>query len=53
MGAKQIIVEKSRPNRKEIMIISVKLQPNVIHSKVGVIRFPVSRSFASSNLHEG
>ena len=37
MGAEQITVEKSWPNRKETLIISVKLLPNVIHSKVGVI----------------
>ena len=36
MGAEQIIVEKAS-NRKETLIISIKLQPNVIHSKVGVI----------------
>ena len=35
--AEQIIVEKSWPNRKETLIISVKLQPNVILSEVGVI----------------
>ena len=29
------MVEKSRPYRKETLIISVKLQPIVIHSKVG------------------
>ena len=33
-GAEQII---SWPNRKETLIISIKLQPNVIHSQVGVI----------------
>ena len=32
-----IIVEKSRPDRKETLIISVKLQPNLIHSQLGVI----------------
>ena len=38
MGAEQIIsVEKSWPNRKETLIISVKIQPNVIHSQLGVI----------------
>ena len=31
------IVEKSWPNRKEALIISVKLQPNLIHSHLGVI----------------
>ena len=35
--AKHIIVEKSWPNRKETLIISVKLQPNIIHSRLGVI----------------
>ena len=32
-----IIVEKAWPNRKETLIISVKLQPNVIHSQLDVI----------------
>ena len=32
-----IIVENSRPNRKKTLIISVKLQPNGIHSQLGVI----------------
>ena len=32
--ANHIIVEKSWPNRKETLIISVKLQPNVIHSQL-------------------
>ena len=36
MGAEQI-VEKSWPNRKETLKISIKLQPNVIHSQLGVI----------------
>ena len=35
--ANLIIVEKSWPNRKETLIISVKLQPNAIHSQLGVI----------------
>ena len=29
MGAEQIIAEKSWPNRKETLVISVKLQPNL------------------------
>ena len=37
MNAEQITVGKSIPNRKEKLIISVKLQSNIIHSKVGVI----------------
>ena len=36
-GANHIIVEKSWYNRKETLMISVKLQPNVIHSQQGVI----------------
>ena len=32
-----VIVEKSWPNRIETLIISVKLQPNVIRSQLGVI----------------
>ena len=35
--ANHIIVEKSWPNRKETLIISVTLQPNVIHGQLGVI----------------
>ena len=35
--ANQIIVEKSWPNRKETLIIPIKLEPNVIHSQLGVI----------------
>ena len=35
--ANHIMVEKSWPNRKETLIISVKLQPNVIHNQLGVI----------------
>ena len=35
--ANHIIVEISWPNRKETLILSVKLQPNVIYSQLGVI----------------
>ena len=35
--ANHITVEKSWPNRKGTLIISVTLQPNVIHGQLGVI----------------
>ena len=35
--ANHIIEKKPWPNRKETLIISVKSQPNVIHSQLGVI----------------
>ena len=35
--ANHIIVEKSWPNRTETLMISVKLQADVIHSQLGVI----------------
>ena len=35
--ANHIIVEKSWPNGKETLIISMKLQPNIIHNQLGVI----------------
>ena len=35
--ANHITIEKSWPNRTKTLIISVKLQPNVIHGQLGVI----------------
>ena len=58
--ANHIIVEKenSWPNRKETLIISVKLQPNVISCPAMCDQckkqdFQTQVAFASSNLYEG
>ena len=45
MGANHIIVEKSWPIRKETFIISVKLQPNVIHNQLCVIKIIKQEGF--------